>query len=629
MSNHLKEPHQRDEQSSSITDGLVEQANFPSVIPASIDANVTGYYVIIGCGVAAVVNHTTLRQTEWGKQRIGDLSVMHIGFDDPWSHYHPHKMGQSRNLLTFPGYEKRFDPEKEKGADQPRMSNLFAEDTRHEQERLRAEYVFKVRRGFVALIQPSWVKAIPEDIQQALNGEEIDTHLLNTDFELETPYRLLVVGTDRKSQLIYAYKIDICTGPGRPRVLKDLSESLTTGTITGKGISTSGLTDYDWKGTKPWEPPEVWSTAIRGRHVICGAEALYQETDWDKGNRVCVMGEGGIGVNMVERGENAGCWLDWIAKVALSYSSFGNPRNHWLLKHPLAKPTCGKRMEFGEFKDWKNLETVCEPALKEWRFGRDSVISDVRKENGKLKIFYRAYDPSGIKEDSDPLLYNYYATGHPLPQVRDYYEKDTSLTNECFPYSSGVQSNACPPLEAESYHRLVICAGQDGEKVGQPYLLTKMLQLDPILTPDGRMVGMGTNNDEESVRVLGAAAYTITRGDTRPKKPERDHLDSLPRQAQFTGLTFCGVCIAHANHYFDTDNPNTNVNTATMAEIELQVGVSLASDIVKFRKASPNGFTTCEELENELRASGVDLTGREKYIKKLSTTYRPPDPFWH
>ncbi len=52
-----------------------------------------GYYVIIGQGPAAVINHTTLRQSKAGKQRLGDLPVLHIGFADPWSLYHEHGMG--------------------------------------------------------------------------------------------------------------------------------------------------------------------------------------------------------------------------------------------------------------------------------------------------------------------------------------------------------------------------------------------------------------------------------------------------------------------------------------------------------------------------------------------------------
>src|SRR5947209_9871892 len=49
-----------------------------------------GYYVIVGNGAAAAINHTTLRQSGDGRTRLGDHPVMHIGLDDPWKHYYPH-----------------------------------------------------------------------------------------------------------------------------------------------------------------------------------------------------------------------------------------------------------------------------------------------------------------------------------------------------------------------------------------------------------------------------------------------------------------------------------------------------------------------------------------------------------
>ncbi len=62
-------------------------------------------YAIIGRGFAATVDHATLVQsTEWSKERLGKLPVVHIGFADPWRSYHPHNMNQELELLTLPGY---------------------------------------------------------------------------------------------------------------------------------------------------------------------------------------------------------------------------------------------------------------------------------------------------------------------------------------------------------------------------------------------------------------------------------------------------------------------------------------------------------------------------------------------
>ena len=58
------------------------------------------YYVIVGCGFAAITNHSILQQTG---QRLGSLPVLHIGETDPWAGYYPMPMGQWPSLLTLPG----------------------------------------------------------------------------------------------------------------------------------------------------------------------------------------------------------------------------------------------------------------------------------------------------------------------------------------------------------------------------------------------------------------------------------------------------------------------------------------------------------------------------------------------
>ncbi len=62
------------------------------------------YYVIIGCGFAATVNHSTLVQSELYDKRLNNRKIMHIGFSDPWSSYRDHGMGQFPHLLVPPGY---------------------------------------------------------------------------------------------------------------------------------------------------------------------------------------------------------------------------------------------------------------------------------------------------------------------------------------------------------------------------------------------------------------------------------------------------------------------------------------------------------------------------------------------
>src|SRR5438874_1100396 len=120
------------------------------------------YYVIVGCGTAAVVNHTTLRQTQWGKDRIGGLPVMHIGFKDPWWHYFTHGMGQPPYLLTMPGYHQRPSQASDVFQHNPGCrSDRFAACTEHEWGLLWTKYhtetpatsKFHHLEGWVAVIQ--------------------------------------------------------------------------------------------------------------------------------------------------------------------------------------------------------------------------------------------------------------------------------------------------------------------------------------------------------------------------------------------------------------------------------------------------------------------------------------------
>src|SRR5437016_12940471 len=73
----------------------------------SVDALPPVYYVIVGRGPAAVIDHTTLQQSDFGISRLGKLPVMHIGFPNPWTKYMQHGMGQPPRLLSLPGFRRQ------------------------------------------------------------------------------------------------------------------------------------------------------------------------------------------------------------------------------------------------------------------------------------------------------------------------------------------------------------------------------------------------------------------------------------------------------------------------------------------------------------------------------------------
>lgn len=136
------------------------------------------YYVILGAGFAAVLNHTLLRRQP-GPGRIGELPVLHIGESDPWSLYDPAPMGQWPNALTLPGIE--FDAESAKPYDFLESAVFAAASARQ-----RATLGCAVLNGRVRTMERV--------------GER---YLLQLD----------------SGETVHAAKVDVCTGPGPARRL--------------------------------------------------------------------------------------------------------------------------------------------------------------------------------------------------------------------------------------------------------------------------------------------------------------------------------------------------------------------------------------------------------------------------
>jgi len=300
------------------------------------------YYVIVGCGTAAVVNHTTLRQTKWGmKERIADFPVMHIGFDDPWAHYISHGMGQPPYLLTMPGYHQRPSQGSDVFDRNPGCNSArFAACTKNEWDLLRGKYhkddepsdKFAWKEAFLVWIESADVHPAKGDIKAKLKDEGLDLDAekvkaenklvvkLDENYVQTIPharYRLLIVVPQNETNVlleyVYAAKIDICVGPGRPRIPDGA----------------------DWKEgrTKLWTPPRMWGDPTKKRKFVNGPEAFYTETDWNSTDRIYINGGGGIGLNMAERAEIVGCFADW-APTGTLYATFNLPRNDIVLKHP-------------------------------------------------------------------------------------------------------------------------------------------------------------------------------------------------------------------------------------------------------------------------------------------------------
>jgi len=551
------------------------------------------YYVIVGRGPMAVVNHRTLRASEWGKARLAALKVLHLGFPNPWPKYLKHGLGQPNHLLSLPGFTNQPSAAgPEKTVDGGLDSQHFGGCVDDEYAALKDGFAgVESRDEWVALVQ---ARTADDQAPDAKIGEEIQgaevlkvvKEMLETKWPKypaeEAPYRLCVVNPKtKKIKLVYAAAIDICTGPGRPRVGKP-----------GDG-DTPEIKDAR---TPPWLPPELWTKdpTWLGRRTLNGVDAIRDEVSWKANERICVTAGGGVGLNAAEKARNNSCVLDWFGRSGLM-PIFDNPRNLTFLAHPEtgARLKPGKRADVGVVSEAHLL-----PLDGKLRMGLGAVLKTIANndEATKVNVTLSAHN------DKDA--------------IRDKWKKSSRLDSGHWTFSDEFTDHVKPLVPSKAYDRLVIPNGQETKTVGQPYSFAHHLTFKEVLGDDGRLVALETADG--LVRVVGAAANnypTYTIGDwTRATKPADgspafimwSFHATLPVSAVPDGFIVCGVNTAAANKYF-VDFPNKNVNTMTYAEILAVVGkAELAVKIVEGRNAN-NGYKDLVDLQTVAESTDAAL----------------------
>lgn len=568
------------------------------------------FYVIVGRGPAAIINHTTLRQTKFGKKRIAGLPVMHVGFANPWTKYMHHGMGQPPYLLNLPGFEEHPSPKAvyDAGLD----SKHFGKCVEGEYERLKKHYGEKkvlTEEAWVVWIQ-SWKREpLGVDTEDELRKDgmlpefcDLIAEKLCEEFKSKIArYRLLVMkpkpGNELKKEdiyFIYASHIDICTGPGRPIVMPP-----------GKGD-----TDECKKArTAAWLSPETWSESwgeeLKKRIVLNGVDAIRDEIQWKSGERVCVTAGGGVGLNAAERARNNDCKLDWFGRTTLM-ETFANPRNDTILKHPKED----RILNPGESKilGWKKDDDII-PCKNDLRYGYGATLDDAKIEKTQVKVILKAGNKANIK---------------------DFFNKQVGFLGTTMWDFSTEYAKHIDQKPSEMYDRLVIPNGQASKSLGHAYYFARHLGLKPM-TNGLQMIGLNTNDGR--IRVLGAAAQTYDgygfgqRGITTYFGEKMWlYWDSLPVSAVPDGFIFSGINIAVANEFFSADKPNNNLTTASQREIEkilkTKVGTLEALYIAKViidkrRRPNNNGY---ESMEKVIEALKNDERTREiPSIEKLIT----------
>jgi len=531
------------------------------------------YYVIIGRGPMAIVNHRTLVGCEAGRTRIDGKPVVHVGFPNPWPKYIRHGLGQPNHLLSFPGVYHQ-PSEGGKSIDGGLDSQHFGRQFEEEFKLLKCQVI----PAWVALIQSKDEageidsRIAEKEIDGGAVSDEIAKHFKDEwDADL-APYRLFLIAVEgnevAQAGWLYASKIDICTGPGRPQVLsQDKSDAIRLAR------------------TPPWLTPETWikEKPWGSRRTMNGVDAIRDEVEWQGGGqeRVCITGGGGVGLNAAEKSRNSEAFLDWFARAGFLKEPviFANPRNITYLKHPKTTKACdpGPLSEVGIDQYDQQNEDKLIAAYERHRMGRGAELKAVN-EAGNVEVWL---------------------TGKGV--IRDWWGNPSDLDdNEGWWKVSKQFNQTFGVVPSRIYTRLVIPNGQGTSEVGQPSSFAKKLAFDSVVDNKGRRVALATKDG--LVRILGAACND-TPGEAYPQRgslvgaPKKmwDYHATLPVSAVPDGFIICGANTARANGYFD-EFPNTNINTATPEDlIALGIDENLALSIIEKRNAN-NGYLDHNDL---------------------------------
>ena len=220
-----------------------------------------GYYVIIGRGVTGLYNHLTMLTDVWGRARLTpNMPVMHLGYAEPWGRRGHERMGQWPRMLDFfqgvvPGLALQNVPAEDQQDDWLRSSE-FAANLQRVENRIRQEYLVTLeangglavsahstrtllafKDGFASTIETynGWLARGGAPYGQAGNGLPVaedqrwqtannaggatmgDGSVWHNNL---CPYRISVFHNNTHS-FVYAKKIDVCTGPGQPRLFRN------------------------------------------------------------------------------------------------------------------------------------------------------------------------------------------------------------------------------------------------------------------------------------------------------------------------------------------------------------------------------------------------------------------------
>gem|GEM_PF-3724385 len=585
------------------------------------------FYVIAGAGPAAVINHSTLVHSEFGRKRLeespaGRLPILHIGFKNPWARYMQHGMGQLPYLLSLPGFKgenqvKANAATKDGGLD----SRVFAGGIDKQFEHLRGleakrwegvptERLKKLKwpwmQAWVALVQTRAKEALTADLKDEAGGTDVMSPInaiINNDYPNYpdvklAPYRLLTVRREESewiAEFIYCQFIDFCTGTGRPRV----------------NIKPADTPEHKKALTPPWLDPATWTALIGERRILSGMDAICDEVVWAGNERICVPKGGGIALNAAEKAVHNGCYLDWFDDKGPLTVTFANPRNYTFLKHWTKNEARGVGENEPGHKALADEDMI--PHYEKGRLGKFAMVSTAKLVDSDSKVEVTLT-----------------TTGKDL--IRASNRGSASLLDGCW------QSIMGQPGPSKKYDRLALPHGLEAKEVGQPHWIARHLEIkkEILNADDGRMLGLGTA--DQSIRLLGAAAQVFPLFTVTDYKPQTDTVSpmakmwdyraTLPVSTVPDGFILSAVNIAAANKFFTVATPNRNINTLRLSDVETYLNVANVSEFAKLadlivaERNVSNGYKDVDDLIEKLTKRNLEKDadvlskGEEAYVKK-------------
>ena len=525
-------------------------------------------YAIIGRGFAATVDHATLVQsTEWAKERLGSLPVLHIGFADPWRSYHPHNMNQELELLTLPGYAKQPDESDagvmpdDDGNYRWLRSTSFARINQSEIGALASE---PENSGLISwavgLFKTQPPPVLAASVANIAKQEEGGNYKITFH---------------ESSMTITAAKIDICTGPGAGRTKFAQAANLTA--------------DLETRSDTPWVPRLYTATNITLENARMASEGL-----------VLVRGAGPAAAQAVERAlEEGATQILWIGKD-INSSFPGTLRLDWLVKGNGAALPPRTGVPAPELNLSPSPANLCiadgyEIDSLEVIAGDDPRWNDIPSWTTARTCLRKKVEGDS---DSTPL--------YPTVLVKFTRMRDKDKRDKVDPACRNSNGEVIEEIVYGLFHQVIVATGlETGPKdTGSAFgfadslrdaaaaLLAQRSGANPLF--------VGFETADHQVRWLGGAGH----GSSKPADAKNDLISfeaTLPAQARIfqQGVTLCALTVAMANRWFcgtsKTLLPNKNVNTASLGELDKLVG-SLAPKIHEIRKRRTRPFVSLEQV---------------------------------